>query len=344
MESHVLDVRTEDRFPTDERLDRAWMDLVAEDPAASIFHTSTFLRRWCRHLRGRCDLRLRFVHRDGGLIGVVPEVRENEGGPAGPRTVAHFAGGYHVTDYLGPVSRPEDRAEVIDAWFDALEREADWDELLAGGLAEDAGWHDLIADRARAGGLDVTGPKLEDVCPVVDTSGGWGAYLGRITGKQRHEIRRKARRLIREVDDVELHEVHRPEMHEEIDRFIAMARDSQGDKGSFFEAESMQAFFHSLVAEFGNDGTLRLHRLQIDGSASAYTVSLCHGGRWGLYNSAFDRRLGRLSPGMVLVGELIRIAAQEGYEVFDLLRGDEPYKYRFSAVDRPIHRLVVAGS
>lgn len=344
MESRVLDVRTEDRFPTDEGVDRAWMDLVAADPAASIFHTSHFLRRWCRHLRGRCDLRLRLVHRDGELIGVVPEVRENEGGPTGPRTVAHFAGGHHVTDYLGPVSRPDDRADVVDAWFGALENERDWDELNAGGLPEDAGWHELIAERARAGGLEVTGPKQEGVCPVVDTSDGWDAYLERITGKQRHEIRRKARKLVREADSVQLVDVERADMHDELDRFIGMARGGDGEKASFFESEAMRSFFHSLVAEFGGDRTFRLHRLDVDGSPAAYTVSLCHDGRWGLYNSAFDREIGNLSPGMVLVGEVLRLAAQEGFDVLDLLRGDEDYKYRFGAVDRPVQRLKVLGA
>jgi hypothetical protein len=42
------------------------------------------------------------------------------------------------------------------------------------------------------------------------------------------------------------------------------------------------------------------------------TVSLVHGGEWGLYNSAFDPALGALAPGMVLVGELIEQAAEEG--------------------------------
>lgn len=337
----MLDVRTEERFPSDDRLDGAWMRLVSADPAATIFHTSRFLRRWCRHLRGRCDLRLRFVERDGELIGVVPEVREVEAAADGRRTVAHFAGGYHVTDYLGPVSRPEDRADVVDAWFAALAAEDDWDQLTAGGLAEDAGWHDLIAARAEAAGFTVTGPTREDVCPVIDVSGGWDGYLDRLTSKQRHEIRRKARRLSREASTVKLVNADPEELHGEVDRFIELAATAEGEKGRFFDDEKA-AFFHSLAAEFGPDRRFRIHRLDIDGGVAAYVVSLVFGDRWGLYNSAFERSLGHLSPGMVLVGEVIRIAAEHGCCTFDLLRGDEPYKYRFGAVDRPIQRVVIA--
>jgi CelD/BcsL family acetyltransferase involved in cellulose biosynthesis len=39
------------------------------------------------------------------------------------------------------------------------------------------------------------------------------------------------------------------------------------------------------------------------------------------------------------VWELFGRAAPEGLTTFDLLRGDEPYKYRFGAVDRTLHTL-----
>jgi CelD/BcsL family acetyltransferase involved in cellulose biosynthesis len=43
---------------------------------------------------------------------------------------------------------------------------------------------------------------------------------------------------------------------------------------------------------------------------------------------------------MVLVGEDIRIAIEDGCAAFDLLKGDYAYKYRFGAVPRRIRRLV----
>jgi CelD/BcsL family acetyltransferase involved in cellulose biosynthesis len=44
---------------------------------------------------------------------------------------------------------------------------------------------------------------------------------------------------------------------------------------------------------------------------------------------------------MVLISELIERAADEGCATFDLLRGDEPYKYRFGAVDREVRTLTL---
>jgi CelD/BcsL family acetyltransferase involved in cellulose biosynthesis len=44
---------------------------------------------------------------------------------------------------------------------------------------------------------------------------------------------------------------------------------------------------------------------------------------------------------MVLVGELIRLAAREQRAVFDLLRGNEPYKYRFGPTERRLERVTI---
>ena len=45
------------------------------------------------------------------------------------------------------------------------------------------------------------------------------------------------------------------------------------------------------------------------------------------------RPMRRSSLGSVLLHQAIRMASQSGVQTFDFLRGDEPYKYRFGAVD-----------
>lgn len=331
---------TEERFP-DGPLADAWERLVVQDPAATVFHEARFLRTWCRYLRGRCDLRLRFLLDDGDdVLGVVPEVRVVRDGVR----IARFAGGLHVTDYLGPVSLPDARERVVSAWFYALEQEDDWDRVVAAGVAEDSDWARLIAEAARARGWGVDGPERLDVCPRIDLRGGWDAYLGRLDAKQRHEIRRKARKLAREANSIALIDVPEAELEPALEDFIAMHRTSAGEKGKFFADNDIEDFFRALVKELGHDGTLRIHRLDVEGRAAAMTVSLVDHAEWGIYNSAFDREWSALAPGMVLVGEVIRVAAEEGLEVIDLLRGDEPYKYRFGARDRVVQRVRVTRS
>ena len=60
----------------------------------------------------------------------------------------------------------------------------------------------------------------------------------------------------------------------------------------------------------------------------------------GLDPAAFSA----LSPGVVLTAAAIERAIALGRSEFDFLRGNEEYKYRFGAVDRPIYHLTLRRS
>lgn len=337
----MTELRTHAGVPTD-ALRAEWEALVDEDPDGTIFHTPRYLETWRRVLGQRANARVRTIHRDGRLIGIVPEAHEREGSPTGPVEVIRFMGGTEVTDYLGPVARREDRDDVVGAYLEALADDVDWDELVAGGLPADTTWPGSFLRHAERLGLRIVDDVEEAVCPRLDISGGYDAYLDGLPGKQRHELKRKARKLARDLGSVRVTEVAEDGLDDGLDTFFDMATETETEKSGFFAKEEMRAFFRALADEFTGERVFRLHLLDVAGAPAAATVSLVHGREWGLYNSAFDQSLASLAPGMVLVGELIRTAAEEDCRVFDLLRGDEPYKYRFGAVDRPLRRLTLA--
>jgi CelD/BcsL family acetyltransferase involved in cellulose biosynthesis len=67
-------------------------------------------------------------------------------------------------------------------------------------------------------------------------------------------------------------------------------------------------------------------------------VAALYGFQWNstfaYYQTGWDPAYAQLSLGTVLVAEAIKVAASNGIEVFDFLRGAEDYKYRFGATDR----------
>ncbi|HEX9889642.1 MAG TPA: GNAT family N-acetyltransferase [Nitriliruptorales bacterium] len=338
----MAELTTSEGLPAGELRD-AWEELVEADPDATVFHTPDYLQIWVAQLGGRVLPRVRAVREGGQLIGVVPEELARVPTPTGPTRVLRFLGGTEVTDYQGPVARPEHRGAVVGAWMDALVEERDWDQIEAAGAAADAGWPALISEAAAERGLTAV-DRVEDVCPRVSLAGGYEAYLDRLPGKQRHELGRKARKLARDAGEVRLVAVDPDRLQDGLDSFFALARDAEEDKARFFLDDRMRAYFGALADAFGGDGTFRLHELEVGGQVAAATVSLVHGREWGVYNSAFDQVLRALAPGMVLIGELLRVAADEGCEVLDLLRGDEPYKYRFGAEDRTLRRVTITRS
>jgi len=161
-----------------------------------------------------------------------------------------------------------------------------------------------------------------------------------LDGKGRHEIKRKARRLEREGGPYTIRLSDRSTLGADLERFYEMHRSSTGPKGRFMH-EDVAVLFTRIALAFEQEGWLRLTLLEREGKPLAGMFSFAAKKAWSVYNSAYDHTEGELAPGMVLMSETIRLAAEEGCEVFDMLRGDEPYKYRFGAVDVPLIELKV---
>ena len=335
-----------------------WDALVDRDPDATLFQRARWLARWERDLGAQRRMRTRAMRRDGLLVGVLVETRELLGLPSGPSELIRIAGGDEVTDYLGPLAAPEDRADVARAYITLLCEDRGWDEVVLNGLAADTGWHELFATVAEESGLKVIEADVQDVCPRVDLEGGFDGYLARLPGRMRQELSRKSRKLARDAGPFDVHEYAPADAGQGIEDFLTQVQQGEDDKARFFGRPEMQQWFRTLADEFGPDGTLRVHRLDIGELPAAMTVSLVDSAShaasdpagdadgeatrmWGLYNSSFDPALTALAPGMVLIWELIQQAADEGCTMFDLLRGDEPYKYRFGAIDREVRTLTL---
>ena len=86
-------------------------------------------------------------------------------------------------------------------------------------------------------------------------------------------------------------------------------------------------------------GWLRLDLLEIGGTAVAATFGFQLDRSFYLYNSAYEPDFRRLSPGLVLVSELVKRAIDEGRERFDFLRGPERYKYQLGAEAVPLNNV-----
>ena len=169
----------------------------------------------------------------------------------------------------------------------------------------------------------------------VDLPATFDEYLTGIGKKQRHEARRKRRRFVGEMGGLRLETSEEP--GPVLDDFFRLHRRSAGRKGGFM-TEPMEELFTDLL---GADGW-RLDALYGDNDLlAAVVIAYSDADGYYLYNSAYDPDLRHVSPGVVLLTELIGAAIEEGGKVFDFLKGSEPYKYRLGARPRPL--LVVEG-
>jgi CelD/BcsL family acetyltransferase involved in cellulose biosynthesis len=313
---------------------RNWSALVHDDPSGTFFHQPAFLKLYWEEFGETPEhLLLGFGEVDGTQVGAVAFERVGE--------TLRFLGGTEITDYLGPVALPEHRRAFARALWPALDARADWATADLWGLPADAGWYDLLGEAAVERGLGVQeAPDHDGVAPFLSLAPTWEGYLESLPSKMRHEIKRKAKKLETDGGPVRIVTAGTQDLVPLLDRFVELHRLSEGPKGVFM-VPGMEIFFRRLGEAFLSSGAFRLHFIEVGGQLAAGTIGFRWADRFFLYNSAFDRSWGNLAPGMVLVGEDIRLAIEDGASGFDMLKGDYPYKYRFGAEPRAVRRMIV---
>jgi CelD/BcsL family acetyltransferase involved in cellulose biosynthesis len=228
---------------------------------------------------------------------------------------------------------------VAEELLAAMIREVAWTTADFAGLPERSAWLTALERAATARGMAVERGS-DGVAPLIELTGSFDAYLAALPAKLRHEVRRKERRLVEEVGAYRFVLSDARSMGQDLDRFMELHKSSPGPKGKFMHA-GMEIFFRRLGEALLPSRQFHLAFIEVDGQKVAGAIGFAYGDTFSLYNSAFDHEFARLSPGMVLVTDLIRRASADGRTRFDMLKGDLQYKYRFGAVPRRIVRLVL---
>jgi len=262
-------------------------------------------------------------------------------------TAVFFGASYHA-DYATVLAAPADLNAVCEAVVVMLAAQdhSRWDvvdlrRLRAGDPAADALAKAFEWAAPNAGW--VLTREQEDVCPIVALRPGvdYEAYLGMLGGKERHEIRRKVRRA-EAAGAVRLERSGNP--IDDLDAFVELHQKRWGAEGLFPPTEGGNAsrrFFARLFEDCAPVGIVDLSFLTVGGRRIAAGVSFDDGETVYYYNAGVEPEARDLSPGVVMVACYIQRAIELGRARLDFLRGDEPYKYEWGAVDSPIERLLV---
>jgi CelD/BcsL family acetyltransferase involved in cellulose biosynthesis len=262
-------------------------------------------------------------------------------------TAVFFGASYHA-DYATVLAAPADLPAVCSAVASYLAGldPSRWDvvdlrRLRAGDPAADA-LCDAFEALSETGGWCVA-REQEDVCPVLTLPAGrdFEGYLDTLGKKDRHETRRKIRRA-ESAGPIEL--VRSDNAPGDLEAFIDLHQKRWGEDGLFPATEGGAAsrrFFAALVEDCAPVGYVELDFLSVGGRRIAAGVILDDGCTVYYYNAGVDPEARELSPGVLMVAAYIRRAIEMGRPRLDFMRGDEPYKYSWGAVDEPIERLLV---
>lgn len=307
-----------------------WSDLCHATDAMP-FSTPQFSEAWWSVFGQTSDLELELLGLENGtgdLVGLAPLKR---GG-------AHwsFAGDHEVSDYLGPVAKPGQEAQLVSVVLDRLDR-AGAGSAEFRGIEPGSDWVEAFAVAAERGwSIEV---DEEAVCPTIELRGGWDEYLSSLRSRDRREVRRKLRPLRQLRGAVSFEALESPaEVAGRMPEFMEMMADSRGDKAVFLTNE-MRMFFERLSASLSETGCLRLYVMSVAGEAAAMVLCFVARNQLLLYNSGYAPKFRELSAGLASKVLCIRDAVERNMSSVNFLRGDEAYKYELGGKDAVVRLL-----
>ncbi len=336
---HIEVIQSTEAFAS---LAEEWNALLEHSASLVPFLRHEYLFTWWRTLGGgewpHGQLYILLGRDDQGVLrGIAPcFVTEN----AAHQPVLMLLGSKEVSDYLDFIAAPEDLPRFLRAVFAHL-RGPDAPDVAAVELCnilEDSPTLPLLQEQAAAADWEVQVERLQPA-PQIALPGSWEEYLATLKKKQRHEIRRKMRR-IQDGNQVRWYIVEdESALDAEIEAFLQlMAYDPVKEA---FLTEAMRAQMRAAVHAAFRAGWLQLAFLEVNGEKAAGYLNFDFANRIWVYNSGLNQQFRALSPGWVLLAYLIQWAVEHGRSAYDFMRGDEDYKYRFGGVDRWVMRVTL---
>ena len=307
-----------------------WTDLRYNLNWGSIFVLPAWLNVWWQEFGTGAELYLSAVRQDNEVIGIAPLlVREGK---------ASIIGSADICDYLDFVVAPGRERDFFSVLLDDL-RQKGINQLDLRPLQPDSTVLTHLVSIAQNRGYEVL-CHPEDVSLELDLPATWEEYLATLDKKQRHEVRRKLRRLW-EAGSVEHRcvEVGR-EVEDYLDIFLKLFSLSRDEKASFMNPK-MESFFRSLAKAMAEIGLLRLGIIQLDKVPVAMTMGFDYNDSHYLYNSAYDPQFNYLSVGLLCKVLCLKESIKKGRKKWDFLKGGEPYKYQLGGQEIPLYNCQI---
>jgi CelD/BcsL family acetyltransferase involved in cellulose biosynthesis len=304
-------------------LEAEWWALWNRVPSSTPFQSPAWLLPWWRAFAPG-DLTALAVRHGSRLVALAPCYVET--GPRGRRALPI---GISLTDYHDVLLDPEFESAAAAALARAI-TETYWDEWEFPELAPGAQALQLQLPSECA---ELIEPAC--ACPVLRLPGAIDDFRRAYPPRKRRSLRlvhnRAARRgrfeVARANGDSAL------EFFELLVRLHRARWAACGQSGVLADP-SVQTFHREAIPRLMQASLVRLYALRIAGDTAAVYYGFFHRNRAYGYLTGFDPDYQYESPGTILLDYAIEQAGKEGALEFHFLRGREPYKYGWGAVDR----------
>lgn len=297
-------------------LERYWHETSSDLVWEPLFMLPPWLKVWQRNFAPEENPTVFVVKELDKIIGVVPLlIKANH---------ASIIGSPNVCDYVDIVTAPGHGPVVARVVLEHLCNRG-ITVLEPGIIRSDSKSALSLVPAARELGYNAV-VEPDEVTLEKELPSNWEGYLQSLDAKQRHEVRRKLRRL-EESGKIDYRYITNKEsLPAFLEIFLKMFSESREDKAEFLTPQ-MDTYFRDLSATMTDAGLLRGGILELDGVPVAAVLAFDYHETVYLYNSGFDTTKSQLSVGILSKALLIKDSVERGRKKFDFLKGNERYKY-----------------
>ena len=316
-----------------------WRDLASSCVYATVFQTYEWNAAWWKHFGGRVGRRLHVLtFRDGAgmLVGLAP-LMTGYWYASLLRRLSFLGTG--ASDYLDILARPGEEAAVAQSLYAYLSNWTDWHVADLQQLRENG-----LLRQFKPAGL-VWYDAAQEQCPYLPIGPDWATVQASFGKKTRYNIGYYSR-SVEKLHEVEFGWAGPDDLDAEMDNLFELHQRRWNKRWlpGVFGTAAVQKFHREAARTLLGRDWLRLFYLRLDGSTEACLYCFTFGDRLCYYQGGFEPALSKLSLGTVLTARAIQTAIDEGKTVFDFLRGDEPYKAKWTGLSCRNERRLMARS
>ncbi len=314
------------------QLEKTYSDLKNSLNWSCPFVLPFWLAAWYENLDKMSHPFLYALHSNNGILGIAPLLLT-------PKDKAVFLGSESVCDYQDVILGSHDPVHFFTSLLHHL-KEKGIHTLTLGALKQDSKVYQILPQVCQQMGHSLSS-DIADHYYEMTLPSTWEDYLFMLDGKQRHEVRRKMRRLS-EAGQIRFNIVDSyKDVNAGFTLFLEMFEASRQDKADFLTSQ-MASYFKSLAFDLAKNNMLRLGVLTIDQNPVAITFCFEYQNMLYLYNNGYNTSFKNLSVGLLCKIYSIRYAIDNGLSGFNFLKGNEKYKKHLGGQKHPLYRLTVS--
>ncbi|MBD3384423.1 GNAT family N-acetyltransferase [candidate division KSB1 bacterium] len=173
----------------------------------------------------------------------------------------------------------------------------------------------------------------------LNTNRDWQAYFYQLSKNTRRELTKRFNKLEKTQWHISNNGIHKTSDLVDIIKSIHTRRQHHLNRQSLFEDKKFISYFIDLIDCFGRKNALDYSLLYIREKPVSFTLGFKHQQVYYHWLIGFDPKYETFSPNKLHHMYLIQRMMKENMAQFNFMRGDSPYKFKWTKTFQPLYEI-----